>query len=219
MVDDFYKSNLNEFVCHLKCLSDALSRLYGDGQKRLFVNEGVYASASRICDDMEGKTGEDVKYLSVIGGSMEGKHDKLEKLISYGNTMGNLVPKVGGLFAEVNESVWEVRNALPTALLTANKYSTAIAEITRTVWDDVKGLGGAGECEDRTFKKARALPTACAKQMCPLRDSMSKDAVQKYRDGCLAVTVQNGSVSECLNKPRDNAYKNGAVKNSGDVLI
>ncbi|RHW71175.1 expression site-associated 1 (ESAG1) protein [Trypanosoma brucei equiperdum] len=213
---------LNEAVCYLSCLSDALNNLYSDGETKLFVNEEVYANASRILNDMESKTGESTTYLSVIGGSTEGKHDKLENLISYGNEMGDLVTKAGGLFAEVNESVREVRKEIPDALIKANKYFTAIAEVARTVWDDVNAVEGSDEeaakCKGEKIG-VTDFPTACGDYTCPLRDNVSADAVQKYKDGCLAVTVQNDSVSECLNKPRDNVYENGAVKNSGDVLL
>ncbi|RHW73577.1 ESAG protein [Trypanosoma brucei equiperdum] len=98
----------------------------------------------------------------------------------------------------------------------------AIAEIVGTVWDDVKAVEGSDEeaakCKGEKIG-VTDFPTACGDYTCPLRDNVSADAVQKYKDGCLAVTVQNVSLSECLNKPRDNAYENGAVKNSGDVLL
>ncbi|RHW66873.1 expression site-associated protein 1 (ESAG1) [Trypanosoma brucei equiperdum] len=220
--DDYEGKNLHESICYLSCLSNALNKLYADGEQRLFVNEEVYANASRILDDMEGRTGEGTKYLSVISSVMDGKHDNLEKLISYGNEMGDIVAKVGGLFAEVNESVRVVRKEIPGALIKANKYYMAIAEIVGTVWDDVKAVEGSDEeaakCKGENIG-VTDFPTACGDYTCPLRDNVSADAVQKYKDGCLAVTVQNGSVSECLNKPRDNAYENGAVKNSGDVLL
>nr|CAJ16268.1 expression site-associated gene 1 (ESAG 1), putative [Trypanosoma brucei brucei TREU927] len=213
-VDDYPVYRLNESVCYLKCLSDALNKLYTDGERKLLVNEEVYANASRIIDNIEGKTGESVTYLSVISGVMKGKHDKLEKLISYGNTMGDLVAKVGGLFAEVNESVRAVREDVPTALMTANKYYAAIAEIARTVWDDVKGLGGHGkhECEDIVGVKEFQL--LCPDHTCPLKEGVNESALQKYKDGCLDINVLNGSVSECFNVPRSSLYKNGGVNKS-----
>nr|AAA30195.1 expression site-associated gene product (ESAG1-U1EC) [Trypanosoma brucei] len=220
LVDDHFKNNLRKSVCYLKCISDALNKLYTDGEQKFLVNEEVYANASRILDDMEGKTGESTKYLSAISGVIDGEYGKLEKLIFYGNTIGDLVDKVGGLFSEVNESVRAVREVLPSALIKVNKYYTAVAEITRTVWDDLKAMKerGTGECEDQITREVVVLPATCADHTCPLRDRVSKDTIQKYKDGCLAVTVQSGSVSGCFNRPRDNIYKNGVIESSDDVL-
>ncbi|RHW74314.1 expression site-associated 1 (ESAG 1) protein [Trypanosoma brucei equiperdum] len=219
-VDDHFKNNLRESVCYLKCISDALNKLYTDGEQKLLVNEGVHANASRILDDMESKTGESTTYLSIISGVMESKHDKLEKLISYGNTMGNLVAKAGGLFAEVNESVRAVRNTLPTALLTANKYYTAIAEITRTVWDDVKALPADDnpKCENRDFQRVEEFQVRCGAHTCPLSDGVNESALQKYKGHCLDVNVASGSVSECFNLPRNKLYKSGVVNDSREAL-
>nr|CAQ57476.1 expression site-associated gene 1 (ESAG1) protein [Trypanosoma brucei brucei]CAQ57488.1 expression site-associated gene 1 (ESAG1) protein [Trypanosoma brucei brucei] len=218
LVDDFHGKNLHESVCYLSCLSNALNKLYSEGERRLFVNEEVYANASRILDDMEGKTGESVKYLSVISGVMEGKHDKLEKLISYGNAMGDLVAKVGGLFAEVNESVRAVRKVLPSALIRANKYYTSVAEIVRTVWDDVAVVKqrDKAKCTAQSFGSVGELKTECGAHTCPLKEGVREGALQKYKGGCLQVYVLAGSVSECFNLPRDNLYKTGAVKYSSD---
>ncbi|EAN76230.1 expression site-associated gene (ESAG) protein [Trypanosoma brucei brucei TREU927] len=220
LVDDYYKKNLKETLCYLRCLSNALNKLYTDGERKMLVNEEVYANASRILDDMEGKTGESTKYLSVVSSAMGDQRKKMEKLISYGNEMGDLVAKVGGLFSEVNESVRAVRKYLPDALTTANKYYASIAEITRTAWDDVKAVeaGGTAKCEERTFQRVKGLLTPCADQTCPLAKTVNESTLKTYKDGCLAVTVQNGSVRECFNLPRDNLYRSGAVKNSNDAL-
>ncbi|SCU70242.1 ESAG protein, putative [Trypanosoma equiperdum] len=218
LVDDFYGKNLHESVCYLSCLSNALSKLYTDGEQRMLVSEEVYANASRILDDMEGKTGESVKYLSVISGVMEGKHDKLEKLISYGNEMGDLVAKVGGLFSDVNESVRAVRKKLPDALMKANKYYTSVAEVVRTVWDDVKGLGveGKPECGNEKIVGVKDFQVTCSERACPLKEGVNDSVLRKYEDGCVDINVLNGSVSKCLNVPRYNLYKNGAVNESKD---
>ncbi|AAZ10711.1 expression site-associated gene (ESAG) protein, putative [Trypanosoma brucei brucei TREU927] len=223
LVDDHSFKNLHESVCYLSCLSDALNKLYTNGERKLLVNEEVYANASRILDDMEGRAGESVKYLSVISDAMGGKHDKLEKLISYGNTMGDLVAKVGGLFADVNESVRVVRELLPTALMEANRYYTASAEITRTVWDDVKAVEGSDEeaakCKGENIGVTE-FPTTCGNHTCPLRDNVSDDTLQKYKDGCLEINVLKtpGYVSECLNRPRNKLYMDGAVNNLSDTI-
>nr|AAA20830.1 expression site-associated protein [Trypanosoma brucei] len=202
---------LSEIVCHVSCLSDALNKLYTDGERKMLVNEEVYANASRILDDMEGKTGESTEYLSVISGVMESKHDKLEKLISYGNEMGNLVAKAGGLFSEVNESVRAVRKEIPGALIKVNKYYTAIAEITRTVWSDVAVVnhGDEAKCTEQKFRKVGELQTKCVDHTCPLSDDVNEGTLQKYKDGCLDINVAGGSVSECLNLPRNKLYKSG----------
>ncbi|AAZ10287.1 expression site-associated gene (ESAG) protein, putative [Trypanosoma brucei brucei TREU927] len=221
-IDDDKGTNLNQSVCYLKCLSDALNKLYTDGERKLFLNEEVYANASRMLDDMEGKTGESVIYLSVISSVMVEENDKLENLISYGNAMGDLVAKAGGLFAEVNESVRAVRNAIPGALITSNKYYTAIAEIARTVWDDVKAVSNdeGPECKKGALKGVRGFPVVCVDQTCPLLTGVNEITLQKYRGGCLQIDVLtgSGSVSKCLNLPRDNLYKGGAVKNSTGLI-
>nr|CAJ17079.1 expression site-associated gene 1 (ESAG1) protein, putative [Trypanosoma brucei brucei TREU927] len=221
-LNDYDGISLDESVCYLKCLSNALYKLYTDGEKKLFVNEEVYANASRILDDMEGKTGESVKYLSVISRVMAGKHDKLEKLISYGNEMGDLVANVGGLFAEVNESVRAVRKEMPDALIIANKYYTAIAEIARTVWDDVKALesGDQPECTDNKFKSVGRLKTTCGNHTCPLVHNVNDGTLNLYGNGCLDINVlsKSGSVRECFNIPRNKLYRNGVVKGSSDIM-
>lgn len=220
LVDDHYGKNLHDSVCYLKCLSDALNRLYTNGEKKLFVNEEAYANASRILDDMEGKAGESTKYLTVISGVVEGKHDKLEKLISYGNEMGDLVARVGGLFSEVHESVRAVRKVLPVALIEANKYYTAIAEVVRTVWDDIKGLGAQGkhECKGDKVKSIGEFRIECGHRTCPLKEGVNEGSLQKYKGGCLQVYVLGGSVNECFNLPRDNLYRSVAAKNSSETL-
>ncbi|CAJ16726.1 expression site-associated gene (ESAG) protein, putative; expression site-associated gene 1 (ESAG1) protein, putative [Trypanosoma brucei brucei TREU927] len=211
---------LNESVCYLSCLSDALNNLYSDSEKRLFVNEEVYANASRILDDMEGKSGESTKYLSVISSVISKQNDKLEKLISYGNEMGDLVANVGGLFSEVNESVRAVREVLPSALIRANKYYTAIAEIVRTVWDDVNRplKQDEAKCGNQNFGSVGEPKNECVYRTCPLGDGVSEDTLQHYKKGGIEINVQTGSVSECFNRPRDNLYRNGAEKHSSDVL-
>ncbi|EAN77446.1 expression site-associated gene (ESAG) protein, putative [Trypanosoma brucei brucei TREU927] len=211
---------LSETVCYLRCLSDALNKLYTDGEKKLLVNEEVYANVSRILDSMEAKTGESVKYLSVISGAMVGESEKLEKLISYGNTMGDLVAKVGGLFAEVNESVRTVRKEIPDALIKANKYYTSIAEIVRTVWDDLKAIPTSidPKCENGEFDGVKEFEVKCGDSSCPLRNGVSEDALKHYKRGRIEVNVLNGSVSRCLNLQRKNLYKNGAEKHSSEVL-
>nr|CAJ16924.1 expression site-associated gene (ESAG), putative; expression site-associated protein 1 (ESAG1), putative [Trypanosoma brucei brucei TREU927] len=222
LVDDHFKNNLHESLCYVKCLSEALSKLYSNGERRLLVNEEVYANASRILDDMEGKTGESTTYLSVISSVMDGKHDKLEKLIYYGNEMGDLVAKVGGLFSEVNESVRSVRKEMPGSLIKTNKYYTAIAEIVRTVWDDVKAAerDDAAECKDQNIQIVKELPTTCSDQTCPLVDAVGKNALQKYKDGCIEIIVQKapGRVRKCFNLPRNSLYSGGAVKDSSDKV-
>ncbi|SCU71845.1 expression site-associated gene (ESAG), putative [Trypanosoma equiperdum] len=221
-IDDYKGINLSHSVCYLSCLSDALNRLYTNGEKKLFVNEEVYANASRILDDMEGKAGESTKYLSVISGVMEGKHDKLEKLISYGNEMGDLVAKVGGLFSRVNESVRAVRKEIPEALIKANKYYTAIVEIARTVWDDVKAVSNdeGHECKKGTPKGVKEFSVTCSNQTCSLSNGVSESTPPKYRGGCLQIDVLtgSGSVSECFNLPRGKLYRHGGVNFSNDVL-
>ncbi|AAZ10092.1 expression site-associated gene (ESAG) protein, putative [Trypanosoma brucei brucei TREU927] len=214
-------AHINVSLCYLHCLSNALNKLYTDGEQRLFVNEEVYANASRILDDMEGKTGESTTYLSVFSSSMGEQNDKLEKLISYGNEMGDLVAKVGGLFAEVNESVREVRNELPNTLIKANKYYTAIAVITKTVWNDVKAVGldsDMAKCSRQEFSAVENFEASCGDQTCPLENSVTESSLQKYKDGCLTITILNGSVSECLNRLRDNLYRSGAVQSSRKIL-
>nr|AEL79539.1 esag1 [Trypanosoma brucei brucei TREU927]AEL79558.1 esag1 [Trypanosoma brucei brucei TREU927] len=219
LVDDHFGKNLHESVCYLSCLSNALNKLYSEGEKKVLVNEEVYANASRILDDMEGRAGASSTYLSVISSVMEGGHDKLEKLIYYGNEMGDLVAKVGGLFAEVNESVRAARKVLPSALMKANKYYTAISEIVRTVWDDVKAVqSGKHECKDQKFDGVAELEVTCGSHTCPLRDGVSESALQKYKGGCLEINVMSGSVSECLNLPRTKLYKNGAISSSHGLL-
>ncbi|SCU65194.1 expression site-associated gene 1 (ESAG1) protein, putative [Trypanosoma equiperdum] len=214
--------NLHESVCYLSCLSNALNKLYSDGEQKLIVNEEIYANTSRILDDMEGRTDESTKYLSVISSVMDGKHDNLEKLISYGNEMGDIVAKVGGLFAEVNESVRVVRKVLPTALIKASKYYTAIAEIERTVWDDVKALesGDQSACIGEKFKSVAELKTMCGDHTCPLTEGLNDRTLKRYGKGCLEINVLNksGSVIDCINLPRNNLYKNGAGSNSSDLL-
>ncbi|CAJ16718.1 expression site-associated gene (ESAG) protein, putative; expression site-associated gene 1 (ESAG1) protein, putative [Trypanosoma brucei brucei TREU927] len=221
LITDYHgDAPLSESVCYLSCLSDALNKLYADGENKLFVNEEVYANAFRILDDMEGRTGESVRYLSIISGVMEGKHDKLKKLISYGNAMGDLVAKAGGLFAEVNESVRAVRKEIPGALIKVNKYYTAIAVITRTVWDDVEALERDSDpnCHGEKIKNVGEFQVTCGEHFCPLKEGVNESTLQKYKDGCLEINVQDksGQISECLNLPRNSLYKNGAVKYSSD---
>ncbi|EAN80659.1 expression site-associated gene (ESAG) protein, putative [Trypanosoma brucei brucei TREU927] len=224
LVDDYYGKNVPESVCYLSCLSNALNKLYNDGEEKLFVNEEVYADASRILDDMEGETAECVKYLSVISGVMEGKHDKLEKLISYGNEMGDLVAKVGGLFADVNESVRAMREVLPSTLITANKYYTAISEIVRTVWDDVKAVKSDDEevlqCRNGKIISTGEFSVKCSAHTCPLGVNVTESTLKKYKDGCLEINVmtESGQVSKCFNLPRNNLYISGARINSSGVL-
>nr|P04477.1 RecName: Full=VSG expression site-associated protein 117A; AltName: Full=ESAG protein; Flags: Precursor [Trypanosoma brucei brucei]AAA30190.1 expression site associated protein (ESAG) [Trypanosoma brucei]CAQ57318.1 expression site-associated gene 1 (ESAG1) protein [Trypanosoma brucei brucei]CAQ57330.1 expression site-associated gene 1 (ESAG1) protein [Trypanosoma brucei brucei] len=220
LVDDHYGKNLHESVCYLRCLSNALNKLYSEGERRLFVNEEVYANASRILDDMEGKTGESTTYLSVVSSEMGGENNKLEKLISYGNAMGDLVAKVGGLFAEVNESVRAVREEIPSALIRANKYYTAIAEITRTVWDDVNRplQQDKATCGDQKVTGVGELKTECGAHTCPLSDGVNESALQKYKGGCLEINVMSGSVSECFNLPRNKLYRSVALSSSHGFL-
>ncbi|SCU72490.1 ESAG protein, putative [Trypanosoma equiperdum] len=138
--------------------------------------------------------------------------------------MGDLVAKVGGLFAEVNESLRAVREVLPSALIKANKYYTAIAEITRTVWDDLKAVDVNSEekdkCESEALKGVTELPTACGDQACPLREGLNESTLKKYKSGCLEVNVmtQSGKVSTCFNLPRNNLYMSSAVEGAnGEV--
>nr|AAB04048.1 ATA is a putative start codon [Trypanosoma brucei rhodesiense] len=210
---------LSESVCYLSCLSNALNKLYTDGENKLFMNEEVYANASRILDDMEGRAGAGL-YLSIISGSTEGKHDKLENLISHGNAMGDLVTKAGGLFAEVNESVRAVRKEIPGALIKVNKYYTAIAEIARTVWDDVKAVeSGKHECKDQEFRGVKEFEVTCGDNACLLAHGVSEGALKHYKNGRIEINVMSGSVSKCLNLPRNNLIKSGAVNNSNKVLV
>nr|AEX08462.1 expression site-associated protein 1 [Trypanosoma brucei gambiense] len=220
LVDDYYGKNLHESVCYLRCLSNALNKLYSEGEKKLLVTEEVYANASLILDDMEGRAGESSTYLSIISGVMEEQTDRLEKLISCGNAMGDLVAKVGGLFAEVNESVRAVRKKIPDALIRANKYYTAIAEIVRTVWDDVKAMKASSEhkCKNQEFGGVKEFEITCGDNACPLRDGVNESALQKYKGGCLEINVMNGSVSECLNLPRNNLYRSVALSSSHGFL-
>ncbi|CAJ16731.1 expression site-associated gene 1 (ESAG1) protein, putative [Trypanosoma brucei brucei TREU927] len=215
-------SHLNESVCYLSCLSSALNKLYTDGERKMLVNEEVYANASRILDDMEGKTGESTEYLSVISGVMESEHDKLEKLITYGNEMGDFVAKAGGLFAEVNESVREVRKVLPSALMEANKYYAAIAEITRTLWDDAKAVKSDDEevlqCRNGKIISTGEFAVKCSAHTCPLEANVTESNLKMYKDGCLEINVMGGSVSKCFNLPRNNLYISGARINSSGVL-
>nr|AEX08467.1 expression site-associated protein 1 [Trypanosoma brucei gambiense] len=224
LVDDHYGKNLHESVCYLKCLSDALNKLYSDGEKRLFVNEEAYANASRMLDDMEGRAGASLKYLSVVSSAMGEQDKNLENLISCGNEMGNLVAKAGGLFAEVNESVRAVREDVPTTLMTANKYYAAIAEIARTVWDDVKAVKlvdvEAVECKKWNIIRTGDFSVECGDHTCPLGVNVSERALKRYKDGCLEINVmtESGQVSKCFNLPRMNLYKNGAGKHASDVF-
>ncbi|RHW74232.1 expression site-associated 1 (ESAG1) protein [Trypanosoma brucei equiperdum] len=223
LITDYHgDAPLSESVCYLSCLSDALNNLYSDGEKRLFVNEEVYANAFRILDDMEEKTAESVRYLSIISSVvMVEKNNRLEKLISHGNAMGDLVAKAGGLFAEVNESVRAVRKEIPGALIKVNKYYTAIAEITRTVWDDVKAVeSGKHECKDQEFRGVKEFEVTCGDNACPLRDGVSEGALKHYKSGLLEINVmtKSGKVSECLNLPRNNLYLNGAINSSHGLL-
>ncbi|CBH11487.1 expression site-associated gene (ESAG) protein,putative [Trypanosoma brucei gambiense DAL972] len=208
------EASLNESVCYLSCLSNALSKLYTDGEQRMLVSEEVYANASRILDDMEGKAGECVKYLSAISGVMEGKHDKLEKLISYGNEMGDLVAKVGGLFSDVNESVRAVRKKLPDALMKANKYYTSVAEVVRTVWDDVKGVGSLESrlvCDNPVFESVRKYHSTCPDYKCPFDGGVSTDAFRKYKNECLEIVVYYYDRCRAQELPRDRLYRGGIV--------
>ncbi|AAZ10609.1 expression site-associated gene (ESAG) protein, putative [Trypanosoma brucei brucei TREU927] len=220
-VDDYYFRNINESVCYLSCLSNALNKLYSDGEKRLFVNEEAYANASRILDDMEGKTGESTKYLSVISSVMEGEHDKLEKLISYGNQMGDLAAKAGGLFVEVNESVRAVRKEIRDALIQANKYYTAVAEIAGTVWafDGQKVVEGDHKCDLEASKKTVEFQSKCSAHTCPLRNGVNKSTLQQYKNGCLEISVMHSHIVDfCHQSPRNVLYVSGAVKDSGNAL-
>ncbi|AAZ11572.1 expression site-associated gene (ESAG) protein, putative [Trypanosoma brucei brucei TREU927] len=213
--------SLDESVCYLSCLSSALSKLYTDGERKMFVNEEVYANASRILDDMEWKSGESATYLSVISGVMEGKHDKLEKLISYGSAMGDLVAKVGGLFVGVNESVRAVRNAVPDALITANKYYTAAAEVERTVWDDVKGMEAprmSAECSDPVFTNVAGYKVICPDYVCPFNHGVTAAAFRKYKNECLEITVYYPNKCRAQGLPRGKLYGNGIVKNLTTLL-
>nr|AAA30194.1 expression site-associated gene product (ESAG1-U1EC) [Trypanosoma brucei] len=147
------------------------------------------------------------------------KNNRLEKLISHGNAMGDLVAKAGGLFAEVNESVRAVRKEIPGALIKVNKYYTAIAEVTRTVWDDVKAVeSGKHECKDQEFRGVKEFEVTCGDNACPLRDGVSEGALKHYKNGLLEINVMSGSVSKCLNLPRNNLYKSGAINSSHGLL-
>ncbi|CAJ16693.1 expression site-associated gene (ESAG) protein, putative; expression site-associated gene 1 (ESAG1) protein, putative [Trypanosoma brucei brucei TREU927] len=222
LITDYHgDAPLSESVCYLSCLSNALNKLYSEGERRLFVNEEVYANAFRILDDMEGRAGESVRYLSIISVAMVKENNRLEKLISHGNAMGDLVAKAGGLFAEVNESVRAVRKEIPGALIKVNKYYTAIAEITRTVWDDVKAVeSGKHECKDQEFRGVKEFDVTCGDNACLLAHGVSEGALKHYKNGLLEINVmtKSGGVSKCLNLPRNNLYKSGAVNNSNKVL-
>ncbi|SCU68048.1 expression site-associated gene 1 (ESAG1) protein, putative [Trypanosoma equiperdum] len=199
LVTDFKgDAPLSESVCYLSCLSNALNKLYADGENKLFMNEEVYANSSRILDDMEGRAGASVRYLSIISGSTEGKQDKnLENLISHGNGMGDIVAKAGG-----------------------NKYYTAIAEVARTVWDDVNRplKQDEAKCGNQNFGSVAEPKNECVHHTCPLGDGVNDEALKHYKKGGIEINVQTGSVGECFNLPRMNLYKNGAGKHASDVF-
>ncbi|SCU70601.1 expression site-associated gene (ESAG) protein, putative [Trypanosoma equiperdum] len=222
LITDYHgDAPLSESVCYLSCLSDALNNLYSDGEKRLFMNEEVYANAFRILDDMEGRAGESVRYLSIISVAMVEENNRLEKLISHGNAMGDLVAKAGGLFAEVNESVRAVRKEIPGALIKVNKYYTAIAEVTRTVWDDIKGVGLVNakfECKDPVFESVGEYQATCPDYRCPFNDGVNVDAFQKYKNECLEITVSYFDKCRAQKLPRDILYGNGIVVDSRSFL-
>nr|CAQ57447.1 expression site-associated gene 1 (ESAG1) protein [Trypanosoma brucei brucei] len=213
---------LTEAVCYLRCLSDALNKLYSEGERRLFVNEEVYANAARVLDDMEGRAGASLKYLSVIRGVMERGHDKLEKLISCGNKMGDLLTKAGGLFAALEDSVKEVRKEIPGALIKTNKYYTSVAEIVRTVWTDVGEIlygdsKGRRYCKTSKVEGVGEFKTECGPHTCPFASKVDAAALNKYKGHCLYVG-SNGYVRECFHLPRNSLYEHGPVNTLGDAL-
>nr|CAQ57438.1 expression site-associated gene 1 (ESAG1) protein [Trypanosoma brucei brucei] len=211
---------VTEAVCYLRCLSDALNKLYTEGENKLLVTEEVYANASRILDDMEGRAGASLKYLSVIRGVMERGHDKLEKLISCGNAMGDLVSKVGGLFAALEDSVKEVRKEIPGALIEANKYYTSVAEIVRTVWDDVGEIvwnRTEAECGRQKVEGVGELKTECGAHTCPLAEAVRESALHEYKGHCLYVG-RLSYLRHCFNLPRGRLYRHGPVNTLGDAL-
>nr|CAQ57307.1 expression site-associated gene 1 (ESAG1) protein [Trypanosoma brucei brucei] len=211
---------VTEAVCYLRCLSDALNKLYTEGENKLLVTEEVYANASRILDDMEGRAGASLKYLSVIRGVMERGHDKLEKLISCGNAMGDLVSKVGGLFAALEDSVKEVRKEIPGALIEANKYYTSVAEIVRTVWDDVGEIvwsSTKAQCGSQEVKGVGELKTECGAHTCPLKVGVNESGLDKYKGHCLYVG-RHSYLRGCFGLPRGRLYRHGPVNTLGDAL-
>nr|CAQ57462.1 expression site-associated gene 1 (ESAG1) protein [Trypanosoma brucei brucei] len=212
---------LTEAVCHLRCLSDALNKLYTEGERKMLVTEEVYANASRILDDMEGRAGASLKYLSVIRGVMERGHDKLEKLISCGNKMGNLVAKVGGLFAALEDSLKEVRKEIPGALIKTNKYYTSVAEIVRTVWEDVGEIlwnDTEAKCGSQKVEGVGELKTECGAHTCPLAEAVRESALHEYKGHCLYVG-RHGYVRDCFHRPRNSLYEHGPVNTLGDALV
>nr|CAQ57342.1 expression site-associated gene 1 (ESAG1) protein [Trypanosoma brucei brucei]CAQ57357.1 expression site-associated gene 1 (ESAG1) protein [Trypanosoma brucei brucei] len=211
---------VTEAVCYLRCLSDALNKLYSEGEKKLLVTEEVYANASRILDDMEGRAGASLKYLSVIRGVMERGHDKLEKLISCGNKMGDLVSKVGGLFAALEDSVKEVRKEIPGALIKTNKYYTSVAEIVRTVWEDVGEIlwnSTEAKCGSQKVEGVKEFKTECGPHTCPFAKTVRQSGLDKYKGHCLYVG-RNSYLRHCFNLPRNSLYVHGPVNTLGDAL-
>nr|P04478.1 RecName: Full=VSG expression site-associated protein 221A; AltName: Full=ESAG protein; Flags: Precursor [Trypanosoma brucei brucei]AAA30191.1 expression site associated protein (ESAG) [Trypanosoma brucei]CAD21890.1 ESAG1 [Trypanosoma brucei]CAQ57292.1 expression site-associated gene 1 (ESAG1) protein [Trypanosoma brucei brucei] len=212
---------VTEAVCYLRCLSDALNKLYSEGEKKLLVTEEVYANASLILDDMEGRAGESSTYLSVIRGVMEEQTDRLEKLISYGNKMGNLVAKAGGLFAALEDSLKEVRKEIPGALIKTNKYYTSVAEIVRTVWEDVGEIlwkETEAKCGSQKVEGVGEIQTECGAHTCPFADNgVAASAVDKYKGHCLYVG-RNSYLRHCFNLPRGRLYRHGPVNTLGDAL-